>query len=51
MQSIAESGGEGSQQFQDMRRVFEGMDRDADGRVTYSEVSLHWVGCHPGLVG
>jgi len=38
MQSIAEQDGESSQQFRDMRRVFEQMDRNADGRVTYSEV-------------
>ncbi|PRW20925.1 calcium-dependent kinase 26-like [Chlorella sorokiniana] len=38
MQSIAEQDGESSQQFRDMRRVFEQMDRNADGRVTYSEL-------------
>ena len=42
MQSIAEQDGESSQQFRDMRRAFEQMDRDADGRVTYLEVG-HWV--------
>lgn len=41
MQSIAEQDGESSQQFRDMRRVFEQMDRNADGRVTYSEVGGH----------
>ena len=44
MQSIAEEDGESSQQFRDMRRVFEQMDRDLDGRVTYSE-----VGCWDAL--
>lgn len=43
MQSIAEQDGESSQQFRDMRRAFEQMDRDADGRVTYSEVG-NWIG-------